>query len=75
MAWSPTSPSQVRPSTAPSTIAREIAEAEPAAVEMTKRLWSIRRSGAAGSFHPLELAMATVAQQRSAAAARRAHFA
>lgn len=55
-------------------IAREIAEAEPAAVELTKRLLASVEAAQLASFHPLELAVATVAQQRSAAAAGRAHF-
>jgi enoyl-CoA hydratase/carnithine racemase len=56
------------------TIAGELAEADPGACELTKRLIASTEAAAMATFHPLELAVATVAQQRSAAAAGRAHF-
>lgn len=46
-------------------IAAEIAESDAGAVEMTKRLINSAESAQLAAFHPLELAMATVAQQRS----------
>lgn len=46
-------------------IATEIGESDAGAVEMTKRLISSAESAQLAAFHPLELAMATVAQQRS----------
>ncbi|QLL08920.1 enoyl-CoA hydratase/isomerase family protein [Mycobacterium vicinigordonae] len=55
-------------------VAEEVAQAEPGAVEMTKRLINAAESAQLATFHPLELAMATVAQHRSAAAAGRAEF-
>lgn len=55
-------------------LAREIADADPGAVELTKRLIASVEAVGLASFHPLELAIATVAQQRSAAAAGRAQF-
>jgi enoyl-CoA hydratase/carnithine racemase len=55
-------------------IATELARADPGAVEMTKRLINSAEGPQIAAFHPLELAMATVAQQRSAAAAARAEF-
>ncbi|WP_292991730.1 enoyl-CoA hydratase/isomerase family protein [Mycobacterium sp.] len=55
-------------------LARGIAEADPAAVELTKRLLASVEAAQLASFHPLELAVATVAQQRSAATAGRAQF-
>ncbi|OBF24898.1 enoyl-CoA hydratase [Mycobacterium sp. ACS4331] len=55
-------------------VAHELAAADPGAVELTKRLISSVESAALASFHPLELAVATVAQQRSAAAQGRAEF-
>lgn len=55
-------------------IAREIADAEAGAVELTKRLIASVETVQLASFQPLELAVATVAQQRSAAADGRAQF-
>lgn len=46
-------------------IALEIAESDAGAVEMTKRLINSAESAQLAAFHPLELAMAAVAQQRS----------
>jgi enoyl-CoA hydratase/carnithine racemase len=56
-------------------IARSVAESEPGAVELTKRLIAAAEAAQLASFQPLELAVATVAQQRSAAAGGRAGFA
>ncbi|UXA19234.1 enoyl-CoA hydratase/isomerase family protein [Mycobacterium sp. SMC-4] len=56
-------------------IAHEIAAADTGAVELTKRLLAAVESTQLASFQPLELAIATVAQQRSAADAGRAEFA
>ncbi|BBX00979.1 enoyl-CoA hydratase [Mycolicibacterium moriokaense] len=53
------------------TIAGEFADADRGAVEMTKRLINSAEAAQLAAFHPLELAMATVAQQRSASAAAR----
>lgn len=55
-------------------IARELAQADPGACELTKRLIASVEAAQLASFHPLELAVATVAQQRSAAAAGRTRF-
>jgi enoyl-CoA hydratase/carnithine racemase len=55
-------------------IANELAQADAGAVEMTKRLINSAESAQLAAFHPLELAMATVAQQRSAAADGRAAY-
>lgn len=55
-------------------IAHEVGEADAGACELTKRLIGSVEAVALASFHPLELAVATVAQQRSAAAAGRAPF-
>lgn len=55
-------------------IAAELTQADAGAVEMTKRLINSAESAQLAAFHPLELAMATIAQQRSAAAAGRAAF-
>ena len=55
-------------------IARELAEADAGACELTKRLIASVEAVALASFHPLELAVATVAQQRSAASTGRAQF-
>lgn len=55
-------------------IAREIAAADAGAVELTKRLVASVETAQLASFQPFELAVATVAQQRSAAAAGRAPF-
>ncbi|BBY76745.1 enoyl-CoA hydratase [Mycolicibacterium parafortuitum] len=57
------------------TIAAEMASADPGAVELTKRLIASVEAAQLAAFEPLELAIATVAQQRSAAAAGRAEFA
>jgi enoyl-CoA hydratase/carnithine racemase len=46
-------------------IAGEIGESDSGAVEMTKRLINSVESAQLAAFQPLELAMATVAQQRS----------
>ncbi len=56
------------------TVAIELAQADSGAVELTKRLIGSAEAAQLASFHPLELAIATVAQQRSAAAAGRAEF-
>ncbi|BBX41958.1 enoyl-CoA hydratase/isomerase family protein [Mycobacterium simiae] len=55
-------------------IALQLAQAETGAVEMTKRLINSAEAAQLAAFHPLELAMATVAQQRSAAAKGRAAY-
>jgi enoyl-CoA hydratase/carnithine racemase len=55
-------------------IACELASADFGAVEMTKRLINSAEAAQLAAFHPLELAIATVAQQRSGAAAGRAEF-
>jgi enoyl-CoA hydratase/carnithine racemase len=55
-------------------LADELAQADAGAVEMTKRLINSAESAQLAAFHPLELAMATVAQQRSAAAQGRTDF-
>ncbi|OBH64961.1 enoyl-CoA hydratase [Mycobacterium colombiense] len=55
-------------------IADELTQADAGAVEMTKRLINSAESGQLAAFHPLELAMATVAQQRSAAVEGRATY-
>ncbi len=55
-------------------IAAELAPADSGAVELTKRLIASVEAAQLASFEPLELAIATVAQQRSAAAAGRAQF-
>ena len=55
-------------------IANELAQADAGAVEMTKRLINSAECAQLAAFHPLELAMATVAQQRSAAAEGRSAF-
>lgn len=55
-------------------IADELAQADTGAVEMTKRLINSAEAAQLAAFHPLELAMATVAQQRSAAAQGRAAY-
>ena len=47
-------------------IARELASADAGAVEMTKRLMNSAEAAQLAAFHPLELAIATIAQQRSA---------
>ncbi|OBH82554.1 enoyl-CoA hydratase [Mycobacterium scrofulaceum] len=55
-------------------IADELLRADAGAVEMTKRLINSAEAAQLAAFHPLELAMATVAQQRSAAAEGRAAY-
>ena len=55
-------------------IANELAQVDSGAVEMTKRLINSAESAQLAAFHPLELAMATVAQQRSAATEGRTAF-
>ncbi|HKV21924.1 MAG TPA: enoyl-CoA hydratase/isomerase family protein [Mycobacterium sp.] len=55
-------------------VARELADSDPGAVELTKRLIASVDAVGLASFQPLELAVATVAQQRSAAASGRAQF-
>jgi enoyl-CoA hydratase/carnithine racemase len=55
-------------------IANELCDAEPGALEMTKRLINSAEAAQLAAFHPLELAIAAVAQQRSAAADERAGF-
>ena len=55
-------------------VAREVADADPGAVELTKRLIASVEAVGLASFQPFELAVATVAQQRSGAAAGRAEF-
>lgn len=55
-------------------IADELTQADAGAVEMTKRLINSAECGQLAAFNPLELAMATVAQQRSAAAEGRAPY-
>ncbi len=55
-------------------IALELAQADAGAVEMTKRLINSAEAAQLAAFHPLELAMATVAQQRSAAAEGRVAY-
>ncbi|MFV9633828.1 enoyl-CoA hydratase/isomerase family protein [Mycobacterium neumannii] len=49
----------------------ELAQADAAAMEMTKRLINSVETAQLAAFYPLELALATVAQQRSASAASR----
>lgn len=55
-------------------IARELADADAGAVEMTKRLINAVEAAPLASFHPLELAIATVAQQRTNAVEARDQF-
>jgi enoyl-CoA hydratase/carnithine racemase len=55
-------------------IAVELADADAGAVEMTKRLINAAEAAQLAVFHPLELAMATVAQQRSASEAGRGQW-
>ncbi|MED5810870.1 enoyl-CoA hydratase/isomerase family protein [Mycolicibacterium sp. 050232] len=52
----------------------ELAEADPGAIELTKRLIHSAEAAELAAFHPLELAVATVAQQRSAASSGRETF-
>lgn len=53
------------------TIAAELAEADAGAIDMTKRLINAAEAAQVAAFHPLELAIATVAQQRGASGAAR----
>ncbi|CAA0079222.1 putative enoyl-CoA hydratase echA8 [Mycolicibacterium vanbaalenii] len=55
-------------------IAAELASADRGAVEMTKRLIESAEAAQLAAFQPLELAVATVAQHRSAAATARAYY-
>lgn len=55
-------------------IAAEIAKSDAGAVEMTKRLINSAEAAQLAAFHPLELAMATVAQQRSASGEARGQW-
>lgn len=55
-------------------IAEELADADRAAVELTKRLINASEAPQLAAFHPLELAMATVVQQRSASAEARGRW-
>ena len=55
-------------------IAGVLGRADSGAIELTKRLINAAEAAQLASFHPLELAVATVAQQRSAAADGRAEF-
>lgn len=52
-------------------IASELGESDAGAVEMTKRLINSAEAAQLAVFHPLELATAAVAQQRSVSAAAR----
>jgi enoyl-CoA hydratase/carnithine racemase len=54
--------------------ARSLAECDQGAVEMTKRLINAAEAAQLAAFHPLELAIATVAQQRSASEAARGQW-
>ncbi|OBK35324.1 enoyl-CoA hydratase [Mycobacterium sp. 1245111.1] len=56
------------------TTVRELSEADAGAVELTKRLIASVEAAQLASFHPLELAVATVAQHRSAASTGRTNF-
>ncbi len=55
-------------------IARELAGSDGGAIEMTKRLINAAEAASLANFHPLELALATVAQQRSIAADARGEY-
>jgi enoyl-CoA hydratase/carnithine racemase len=55
-------------------IASELGESDAGAVELTKRLINSAEAAQLAAFHPLELAMATVAQQRSASAEARGRW-
>lgn len=55
-------------------IAEELAGSDPGAVELTKRLINSAEAPQLSAFHPLELAMATVAQQRAASAEARGRW-
>jgi enoyl-CoA hydratase/carnithine racemase len=55
-------------------IASELGESDAGAVELTKRLINSAEAAQLAVFHPLELAMATVAQQRSASAEARGRW-
>ncbi|MDG5485956.1 enoyl-CoA hydratase/isomerase family protein [Mycolicibacterium gadium] len=56
------------------TIARSLAEYDQGAIELTKRLIAAAEAAQLAAFHPLELAVATVAQQRSASEAARGQW-
>ena len=56
------------------TIARSLADSDQGAVELTKRLIAAAEAAQLAAFHPLELAVATVAQQRSASEAARGQW-
>ena len=55
-------------------LAADIARSDAGAVEMTKRLINSAEAAQLAAFHPLELAMATVAQQRSASGEARGQW-
>lgn len=55
-------------------IATELAGSDRGAIELTKRLINAEEASQLAAFHPLELAMATVAQQRSASAEARGRW-
>jgi 2-(1,2-epoxy-1,2-dihydrophenyl)acetyl-CoA isomerase len=55
-------------------IARELAGADAGAVEMTKRLMNSAEAAQLAAFNPLELAIATIAQQRSASGEARGQW-
>ena len=55
-------------------LAAELADCDAGAVEMTKRLINSAEAAQLAAFHPLELAMATVAQQRSASGEARGQW-
>jgi enoyl-CoA hydratase/carnithine racemase len=55
-------------------VAAELGEADAGAIEMTKRLINAAEAAQLATFHPLELAMATVAQQRSASGEARGQW-
>jgi enoyl-CoA hydratase/carnithine racemase len=55
-------------------IATELCQAEAGALEMTKRLINSAEAAQLAAFQPLELALATVAQQRTAATKGRSDF-
>jgi enoyl-CoA hydratase/carnithine racemase len=55
-------------------ITDEIAAADAGAVEMTKRLINAAEAAQLATFQPLELAIATIAQQRSASEAARGQW-
>jgi enoyl-CoA hydratase/carnithine racemase len=55
-------------------IARSLTENDQGAIELTKRLIAAAEAAQLAAFHPLELAVATVAQQRSASEAARGQW-